>query len=134
MAQMALRQPQNSQIIIVNVQGHEQIIQAMRNHVPNAVIQRQGALAIRNLASRSPTGGTIHQALLDAGAEQVLREAGKHQSSVDEAYAALKELNCSVKVYKVNEQGKTVERTAMFGEGKLNFRPVLEESSGNTMG
>jgi hypothetical protein len=133
MAQMALRHPHNSRFIVENVHGHVLIIQAMKHHTQNAVIQRQGALAIRNLASRCPKGGAIHHALLNAGAEPVLREAGKHQSSVDEAYAALKELNCSVKVYKVDEQGKTVERTTMFGEAKLNFRPVLEESSWNTM-
>ena len=130
MASMALRKPRNSQVIVKEHNGHQQVLQAMQMHPTNTCVQRQGALALRNLASRSKPNDGICEALLDAGAEQVLQKAGRqHQACVDEAYAALRDLGCNVKVMKLDATGKTVERTAMFGENKPNFRPVLEESS-----
>jgi hypothetical protein len=49
----------------------------------------------RNIAARCPE----HRlALLDEGCEELLRTAGKHQGAVDEAYAALRDLQCEVEV------------------------------------
>ena len=49
----------------------------------------------RNVAARCPE----HRlAILDEGAEDLLRAAGKHQGAVDEAYAALRDLQCEVEV------------------------------------
>jgi len=130
LAAMALRKPQNALKIVQTHDGHSYILAAMRNHSNNKLVQRQGALALRNIASRSTPQDGICQAMLDAGAEQVLRQAGQEQSCVDEAYAALRDLGCNVKVMKLDkESGKAVERTSMFGDSKPNFRPVLEESS-----
>jgi hypothetical protein len=100
-------------------------IAAMRRHHYGILVKRQGALALRNLVSRSPE---LKEPLLDAGAEEVLREAGTHQGCVDEAYAALRDLGCSVRVLQVKENGTMVERTRMFGDSKPNFRPVFEPS------
>lgn len=123
MAAMALRKPRNAVLIVEQHGGHLHILAAMRQH--GILVKRQGALALRNLASRSPA---LKEVLLDAGAEEVLREAGKHQGCVDEAYAALRDLGCSVQVLQVKENGNTVERTRMFGDSKPNFRPVFEAS------
>ena len=124
LAAMALRKPRNSEYI-VEQSGHVCIISAMRQHPQVVLVQRQGALALRNLASRS---GNTREALLDSGAEAVLHEAGKHQASVDEAYAALRDLGVPIKLLKI-KNGNAVERTAMFGESKPVFRPVFEESN-----
>lgn len=129
MAAMALRKPKNAFTIVKSHDGHLQILSAMRFHSSNTLVQRQGALALRNLASRSKPEDGIRQLMLDAGAEQGLRQAGQHQACVDEAYAALRDLGCEAKIMKLDEAGKTVERTAMFGESKPKFRAVLEESS-----
>ena len=102
----------------------------MKTFPDNVRVQRQGALALRNLASRTST--EIHQALLDAGAEQVLRKAGQqHAACVDETYAALRDLKCDAKIIKIDPTtGKTIGgQSQAFGETKANFRPVLEESS-----
>jgi hypothetical protein len=123
MAAMALRKPRNAVLIVEQHHGHLHILAAMRQH--GILVKRQGALALRNLSSRSPE---LNEVLLDAGAEEVLREAGTHQGCVDEAYAALRDLGCSVQVLKVEENGNTVERTRMFGESEPNFRPVFEPS------
>jgi len=40
----------------------------------------------------------IRGVILDAGAEDVLRAAGRYQSVVDEAYGALRDLNCEVRI------------------------------------
>ena len=124
MAAMALRKPRNAVFIVEQHHGHVHIISAMRNQ--SILVKRQGALALRNLVSRSPE---LKEILLDAGAEEVLREAGRHQGCVDEAYAALRDLGCSVQVLMVEENGKTVQRTRMFGESKPIFRPVFEPST-----
>ena len=91
------------------------MIAAMAKFPNNVLIQRQGALAIRNIVSRlvantasMETTGTVdtneivtgqnesinvRDTFLDLGAEVILRQiTGRHQGSVDEAYAALRDL------------------------------------------
>lgn len=161
LAAMALRRPANARAIL-DAGGPRLILTAMKRHGANVNLQRQGALAIRNIASRLlrglsdndssdpssfvETGGygderrsSIRDAFLEVGAEDVLRNiAGQHQGSVDEAYAALRDLGCKVSLVKFNademqdgQKSVGVARTMMFGQKhNANFRPVYEESAG----
>ncbi|KAL3944319.1 MAG: hypothetical protein SGBAC_001612 [Bacillariaceae sp.] len=116
---MALRQPNNS-ITICEANGAQFILSAMRTFPTKVPLQRQGALALRNMACRLPP--EKKQVLLDAGAENVLRDcASVHQASLDEAYAALRDLGCSAVIYKVDERGN-MQGTQMFGKITSNFR------------
>lgn len=151
-AAMSLRRPNNARAII-DMDGPRYVLTAMKGHVSNVNVQRQGALAIRNIVSRLlrdlPEGecasdnttigdgmrGLIRDTFLELGAEHVLRNiAGRHQGSVDEAYAALRDLGCTVSLVKYNadEDGVTTRTTGMmFGEKhNSNFRAVYEESDG----
>jgi hypothetical protein len=145
LAAMALRRPANARAII-NQGGPRYILGAMKRHDMNPSVQRQGALAVRNIASRllrdCPEDGekskeersAIRESFLELGAEDVLRNVtGKHQGSVDEAYAALRDLGCTVSLIKFNGDGQQqgqVQKTMMFGEKhNSNFRPVYEDSA-----
>ncbi|KAL7541178.1 hypothetical protein ACHAXR_011633 [Thalassiosira sp. AJA248-18] len=173
LAAMALRRPANARAIL-DAEGPRLVLLAMKRHPENVNVQRQGALAVRNIVSRLlrdlPEGGTtasssasnnndatavngnnnddndertfIRDVFLELGAEDTLRNiAGRHQGSVDEAYAALRDLGCTVSLVKFNaddlqqsqqhQQGLGGGRTMMFGEKhNSNFRPVYEESVG----
>ena len=151
LAAMALRRPANARAIL-DADGPRWVLTAMRKHPENASLQRQGALAVRNVVSRLlrelPEGegttaegderASLRDAFLELGAEDVLRNvAGRHQGSVDEAYAALRDLGCAVSLVKFNAeelqggQSASVGRTMMFGEKHNSaFRPVYEESAG----
>eukprot|EP00934_Nitzschia_sp_Nitz4_P001217 Nitzschia sp. Nitz4//scaffold9_size221794//57278//58819//NITZ4_001333-RA/size221794-processed-gene-0.10-mRNA-1//1//CDS//3329560962//1217//frame0 len=123
LAAMALRQPNNA-IRICQANGGEYIVKAMKAFPNKVTLQRQGCLALRNLASRSSP--EHKQVLLDAGAEFVLRQiAGRHQESIDESYAALRDLGLPAVMYTIDENGKA-QGTQMFGTVKSNFRPVYE--------
>ena len=75
---------------------------------------------------------SICDAFLELGVEDVLRNVtGRHQGSVDEAYAALRDLGCQVSLIKFNADNVGVSRTMMFGEKhNSSFRLVFEESAG----
>ena len=123
LAAMALRQPNNA-TAICNANGAHHILTAMRTFPVKVTVQRQGALALRNMACRLPEESK--QVLLDAGAENVLKDiASMHQESIDEAYAALRDLGCSAVMYKVDENGN-MQGTQMFGSVKSNFRAVYD--------
>ena len=158
LAAMALRKPANAKKII-DEGGPMEVLTAMRQ-LPNVVpLQRQGALAVRNISSRlikmveaeqsskvdtsiSVGGGTeaipsveARDTFLDLGAESVLRDiAGKHQGSVDEAYAALRDLGCQVSMVRYDTESthssgsRGVRGVTMFGESKARFNPVFDES------
>ncbi|KAK1738868.1 hypothetical protein QTG54_010186 [Skeletonema marinoi] len=131
----------------------------MKRHEENVSVQRQGALAVRNIVSRLmrdldgssgdnvASGNTtvedarsaIRDRFGELGVEDVLRNI--HQGSVDEAYAALRDLGYSVTLTKFSaedlERGSNISnsnvvgRTMMFGEKhNSNFRPVYEQSTG----
>ena len=129
LAAMALRQPQNAHAIVENG-GHVLIFDAMRAFPHKVALQRQGCLAVRNIASRLARINYDEDKtkLLDAGAEDILQNiAGRHPGSSDEAYAALRDLGLSPKIYSVDENGNaTVNRTEEFGKVKSNFRAVYE--------
>ena len=121
---MALRQPQNAEIIVQEYQGHLVILKAMEMCQTSPLVQRQGALAVRNLASRA--SDAVKGSLLDAGAESVLRKAAT-LGAIDEAYAALRDLGCPAVLLQSNPETGKLERQAMFGEGKnSHFRPVYD--------
>jgi len=129
LAAMALRQPQNAHSIVENG-GHVLIFDAMRAFPHKVTLQRQGCLAVRNIASRLARMNYDEDKtkLLDAGAEDILQNiAGRHPGSSEEAYAALRDLGLSPKMYSVDENGNTtVSRTEEFGKVKSNFRAVYE--------
>ena len=52
LAAMALRRPSNARAIIEEGSGPRLIITAMKRHTENVSVQRQGALAVRNIVSR----------------------------------------------------------------------------------
>ena len=121
---MALRQPQNAEIIVQEYQGHLVILKAMEMCQTSPLVQRQGALAVRNLASRA--SDAVKGSLLDGGAESVLRKAAT-LGAIDEAYAALRDLGCPAVLLQSNPETGKLERQAMFGEGKNSqFRPVYD--------
>jgi len=124
LAAMALRKPRNA-IVIIQEMGPGLILSAMQHHSTNIVLQRQGCLAIRNLISRVEQ--LVKDHLLDMGAEEVLRKAGQYQACVDEAYAALRDLGCSVGRTTIHSDGTVSTRPQMFGEVKANFRPVYDD-------
>mmetsp|Transcript_18727 Transcript_18727/g.37757 ORF Transcript_18727/g.37757 Transcript_18727/m.37757 type:complete len:647 (-) Transcript_18727:35-1975(-) len=168
LAAMALRRPANARAII-DGDGARLILTAMKRHEANVNVQRQGALAVRNIVSRLLMGvhdsgnnsnltvatdstafgsevTSIRESFLEWGAEDVLRNiAGRNQGSVDEAYAALRDLRCPVSLVKFDAQDLRPQgssrfksnvsmgaaRTMMFGEQhNSNFRPVFEASEG----
>jgi hypothetical protein len=130
LAAMSLRSPSNSQKIVDSGVAVELLVKNMRRHFSHQSLQRQGCLTLRNIAARSPE---IRAILLDAGAEQVLRDAGRLQAVVDEAYAALRDLGCEVHYVKVSSDGTIEPMYEQFGrENKkvpLNFNPIYEEAS-----
>ena len=120
---MALREPQNSRAIIA-ANGPYYVACAMRKFPNSIPLQRQGALCWRNLASRLRNDEKM--ALLDFGAEIILREiSAMHQGSIDETYAALRDLGCEVVKYNIDETGHA-RGTQMFGNVQSNFRPVYD--------
>lgn len=123
LAAMALRKASNA-CTIATLDGVRDIMNAMRKHESNILVQRQGSLACRNIISRSPQ---LRDTFMDLGSEDVLRKAGRFQGSVDEAYAALRDLGCQVGMSKFDETGKQV-KLQMFGETKPVFNPSFEES------
>jgi len=129
LAAMALRQPQNAHAI-VEEGGHVLIFQAMRAFPDKVTLQRQGCLAVRNIASRLVrlSYDEDKNKLLDAGAEDVLQNiAGKHPASAEEAYAALRDLGCDPQMFQLDKYGNTTRSmTEAFGTVKSNFRPVYE--------
>lgn len=160
LAAMALRKPSNASRII-HENGASSILTALKLFPTNVLVQRQGALAIRNIVSRlvantssedtmqnetvesvsNNEGGnstnnteenstSVRDIFLDLGAEVVLRGiTGRHQGSVDEAYAALRDLGINVSMLKYDaETQTTTSRTVMFGDIKPQFRAVYDES------
>lgn len=128
LAAMSLRQPVNA-AKIAHVGGLDILVKAMRRHEKAGGMQRQCSLCMRNIAGRCPE---LRQMLLDAGCEDVLRLAGRLQDAVDEAYGALRDLNCEVNRVKINEDGSIEAAVEQFGEKKASFKPVWDDSTENT--
>ena len=124
LAAMSLRNPHNATAICHATNGAESLVKAMKAFPNKVPLQRQACLALRNIASRSTP--EEKRMILDAGAEFVLRAiAGRHQESIDEAYAALRDLGCAAVKYTVDETGKA-QGTQLFGTVQSSFRPVYD--------
>mmetsp|Transcript_33906 Transcript_33906/g.74672 ORF Transcript_33906/g.74672 Transcript_33906/m.74672 type:complete len:552 (-) Transcript_33906:1013-2668(-) len=129
LAQISLRSPSNSQRIVSAGNALDILAQAMRRYSDRSGLQRQGALTIRNIAARCPE---LRPALLDAGFEDILRAAGRMQDAVDEAYGALRDLECEVHYVKINAEGRAEPMYEQFGAqaatGKpLQFNPIWDD-------
>lgn len=128
LAAMSLRQPTNA-ARIASAGAAEIIVKGMKRHERAGGLQRQCALCIRNIAGRCPE---LCPLLLDAGVEDVLRVAGRLQEAVDEAYGALRDLNCEVNRVKINADGTIEAAVEQFGEKKANVKAVWDDSTENT--
>ena len=126
-AAMALRSPRNANRI-VEVGAVEGIVRGMRIHPQRELLQRQGCLAIRNIAARSPD---LRSRLVDLGVEIVLRHAGTLRGAVDEAYSALRDVGVEVQYVRVVEGGGVEPVFQTFGNPsqKPQFNPVYDEST-----
>ena len=124
LAAISLRFPSNAQRI-VELGALQEIVSGMRTHANRPSLQRQACLAIRNIAARSPD---LRMRLLDCGVEEALRAAGRMQEAVDEAYGALRDLDCAVQYVKINEAGDVEAAHAQFGVQKPKFNPVFDET------
>lgn len=122
---MALRSPDNCRHLS-GMGAVSVILEALERHPEARAIQRQGCLAVRNMVSRVPELG---EAFLEAGAEPLLRLAGRYQESVDEAYAALRDLKCDVKRVIVDPLTGKIKAPEEFGSAKTSFRPVFDSSN-----
>ena len=108
------------------------VVHAMGHHKKHVGLMRQGALALRNFVGRSPE---FKQPLLEAGAEQALRDAAAvSQSNVDVAFAALRDLGIDAKIKtfvpdEATGQMKEADAPMQFGaESAKNFNKVFHES------
>lgn len=125
MGAMALRSPENCRQL-VGLGAVPVLLQALRQHAENSAIQRQGSLAVRNMVCRAPE---LVESFLEAGAEPLLRQAGRYQESVDEAYAALRDLKCEVKRLVIDQDtGKIKDAVEQFGSVQSSFRRIYESS------
>ena len=130
-AAAALRQPANAILLVQQAHVHAHIVTAMQHHPTVVPLQRQAALAIRNLVGRATPD--VRRAVLDeAATEDALRNvAGRLMPCQDEVYAALRDLGLTVTSVHVQQdedgQVKVLSRgRPMFGEGNnTNFRPVF---------
>lgn len=130
---MALRQPQNSERLVTLFDLHTVVIRGMQRHLDSSSLQRQGALALRNLVSRTPQ---LRPKILDAGAEQALVAAAAHHPGCqDEVYAALRDMGKEPRLLRFERDDVTGEtrvrsQPQMFGDvTNPNFRPVYDVSA-----
>jgi hypothetical protein len=126
-AAMALRFSRNAKYLVA-CGAADAIVRAMYKYPDKVALQRQAALAIRNIVSRSTD---LCPALLQAGAQVALTNvAARHVRCQDEVYAALRDLGVPVSMRVAEHDdatGKMVLRQReMFGECKPNFRAVFD--------
>jgi hypothetical protein len=127
LAQISLRSPSNAQRIVNAGAALDILARNMRRYHDRSGLQRQGCLTIRNIAARGPE---LRPVLLDAGFEDILRAAGRMMDVVDEAYGALRDLNCEVHYVKINAEGKAEPVYEAFGaQPKLQFNPIYDEDA-----
>jgi hypothetical protein len=117
LAAMALRIPENVERIMQE-DGAGHLVVAMKRHPKAVLVQRQGCLAIRNIIARNQD---FKENLMELGIEKVLKDAGRYQGAVDEAYAALRDLGLKASVTKFDGETGKIVKTEMFGEKKANF-------------
>lgn len=125
-AAMALRFARNAELLVKNL-AVEAIVRSMYKYPDKVPLQRQAALAIRNIVSRDTD---LRAAVLQAGAEAALTGvAARHVRCQDEVYAALRDLGiaASLRAAEQDSSGNMVLKDReMFGTRNPNFRPVFE--------
>jgi hypothetical protein len=123
---MALRFGRNAEFLISHGAA-EAIVRSMHKYPEKVALQRQGALAIRNIVSRSPD---LREPVLQAGAEAALVNiAARHQRCQDEVYAALRDLGIAASLREAEQDSSGMmvfKPRQMFGERNPNFRPVFD--------
>ena len=127
LAAMSLRSPTNA-YRIAETGSIEILVKGMRRHPTHGAFQRQCSLCMRNIAARCED---LRGSMLDAGAEEVLRSAGRIQEAVDEAYAALRDLGCEVHKVKIGQDGKVEAAYEQFGEKTATFNAVYDDVDDN---
>lgn len=126
LAAMSLRAPDIG-IRIIEAGGVDAIIKGMTRHMGKDSLMRQACLAIRNIAARNPDVRCI---FLDAGVENLLRTAGTLQGSMDEAYAAMRDLGVDVTLVRLTSEGTVTCVFETFGGGlNKGFNPSFETSN-----
>jgi len=140
LAAMSLRRISNANLLLQN-NIIDSVLRSMQKYPDNEKIQRAGCLSIRNAIARQPesvkNGIKEDHSML----EHVLRNAGRFRGTVDEAYAALRDLGIRVEMIRYEEVEETdgngvgkknvvvkQRGVEMFGERKSNFRQTWEES------
>ncbi|DBA01722.1 TPA: hypothetical protein N0F65_010132 [Lagenidium giganteum] len=108
LAAIALRSPENSKRI-VELGAARSIATAMRHHQTDTTVLRQASLAIRNIVARS---AELRPRILEEDVEPLLREAQKYRGCGDEAYGALRDLGCDIRLM------------AYQNQPRANFNPV----------
>ena len=121
--------------IVINNNGAVIIAKCIRIYPSKLGVQKYCCCAIRNIAARCPQFCSV---ILDTGIKSCIRNAGKIPYVVDEAYAALRYLNCDVKMVKLNtdSRGQVIHIENAFEEFgnsssngiQLNFNPVYDET------
>lgn len=124
-AAVALRSPSNA-LMLVNGGAIDQLVRGMTKHADRGSLQRQACLAVRNIAARCKD---LRGVILDSGIENMLRVAGRMQEAVDEAYGALRDLQCEVQYVKVNADGTAESMYEHFGQAKPKFNPVYDDTA-----
>lgn len=120
LAALALRSPENSRCI-VEMGAARQISAAMQQHRDNIVLLRQASLAIRNLVARSVELRV--RILEEEEIEALLRDAQTRRGCGDEAYAALRDLGCDIKLASFG----TVVPTVQFNPVNIQSNKLLNE-------
>ena len=145
LSNICLRSTPNSRRVD-ELDGARLAAKCMRAYSTHGGILKQSCSMVRNIAARYPES---QPHFLDAGLEPLIRQAGSNRAIVDEAYAALRDLHCEVKMVKVDASGHVTNAFESFGgsvgdhthsdscghdvpppAGKraLNFNPVFEET------
>jgi len=92
---ITLRNPDNCRKV-VECQGHQHIIQAMKLHPSVVGVQKNACMSLRNLVSRTKD---LKDVILALGAEPLINNAlNQHSECKDEAKAALRDLGCKVEL------------------------------------
>ncbi|KAL4111223.1 hypothetical protein PRIC1_002904 [Phytophthora ramorum] len=96
LAAIALRSPENSRTL-VELGAAQRISRAMQAHRRDVAVLRQASLAVRNMVARSVE---LRSRFLndEPEIEPLLREAQQYRGCGDEAYAALRDLGCDIKL------------------------------------
>ncbi|OWF53978.1 armadillo repeat-containing protein 6-like [Mizuhopecten yessoensis] len=107
-ASLILRNP-NHCTTVMNLCGHQSIIQAMKIHPKVAGLQKQACNVLRNLVARTREHC---EPILELGAEALINEALKnHPICEDDAKAALRDLGCHVEL---KERWKGVKGSLVY--------------------